>query len=347
MMVLASFSDLRVALLGEMTTANNKCPSSSQKYLDLLQESAFMDPDGTLNGEEAAAFYPQIPLLHRTSQHRIKDPVASTIYRMITALTDQINLATNSGLAGKPYELCHALWEVMVRQLILLKPRETAFPRDRPYEDHYKIPSDGNFTVAPPQLLYLPDCHRAAAFHKLLAQQQNESNAVDQTQVSDNPEKTVNLHKALEAVGSGGKSVILRFGGTFPGIDLLIFDPAPIPGGVKITGLQCKCTEQHGENSSISGTILQNSADNFSKVLFGPMKVSASFTFGPFKTLTKASVQWVALCHHATAACPPPFKTITLDKENLKIMYGKTFWHLFDSFLPSASSASSSSSTTS
>src|SRR3989338_7141998 len=136
---LSSLSQVRVALLGGQTTSNES--------LGLLRESIFMDPDRQSDLYLGEAPYspqmPLLPLLQWTHRHS-NEPTFKIIYRMITTLTDQINLTTNSGPGGKPYEVFHALWEVMVRQLIRLKPSDPAFPVQRPYEDHYKISSMDN-----------------------------------------------------------------------------------------------------------------------------------------------------------------------------------------------------------
>src|SRR3989338_8987821 len=108
---LSSLSQVRVALLGGQTTSNES--------LGLLRESIFMDPDRQSDLYLGEAPYspqmPLLPLLQWTHRHS-NEPTFEIIYRMITTLTDQINLTTNSGPGGKPYEVFHALWEVMVRQ---------------------------------------------------------------------------------------------------------------------------------------------------------------------------------------------------------------------------------------
>src|SRR3989338_8777614 len=244
------FVDLRVALLGMKIKPNDKLISQSETdYSHYLRESYFMDPDGTSKKEEGRGpFYPQIPLLpllrlaKEQSSLESPPPVAKTIYQMITTVTSQGNIGSST-LAGKPYELFHALWEVMVRQLVLLKPVNPAlFPLDRPYDDHYKSSTNNSllyndtFRVAEPLLLQLPNCNSVRAFLALLAKPSSAMNAINQTDNLASSTK-VNLHQALKNVKNGKNSVILRFGANFPGIDLLIFDACPsVPGGVKITG---------------------------------------------------------------------------------------------------------------
>src|SRR3989338_8321949 len=112
------FVDLRVALLGMKIKPNDKLISQSDTdYSFFLRESIFMDPDGTSKQYEGRGpFFPQIPLLpllrlaKEQSSLESPPPVAKTIYQMITTVTSQGNIGSST-LAGKHYEVFHALWK--------------------------------------------------------------------------------------------------------------------------------------------------------------------------------------------------------------------------------------------